>query len=379
MDDKLLITVVESIPLGLAIIFVIYFLFNKNENKVSRIYLILFFIALILIQFFLISADHTDNDYGKLLIPLIVGGALIIAPTMYAYVNSLIFKQKNLNPYKLYFIGILFFVINLLVFSIIIFTKGDDSIRDFIGDLLYFTTIFPLAVIFPIQSIYYIYLSFRSIKKHQIDIGEIYSYREGINLQWVKIFLAGFIIWFILVFFNSYIASYQTEKLSFLAEYFYEITTTVFILFIGIKAIQQTTTNNVLAISLAKTELKIDASSESDNSDKFILIKDNLDKYTKEEKPYLDSSITIYDLAKMISTNYKYLSKTINKEYGQNFVSYINHFRIIEAKELLQKPENNNYTIEAIGEMSGFKSKSAFNLAFKKNTGYTPSEYKNKI
>ena len=376
MDDKLLITVVESIPLGLAVIFALYFLFNKNENKLSRIYLILFYIAFILVQIFLISADHTGDDYGKLLIPLIIGGALIISPTMYAYVNSLIFKKKALNPYKLYFIGTLFFTLNIIVFTIIIFTKEENSILNFISNSIYFTTLFPLSVIFPIQSIYYIYLSFKSIKKHQIDIGEVYSYEEGINLQWVKIFLTGFIIWLILIILNSYIASFQTETLSFMAEYFYEITTTIFILFIGIKAIQQTTINNILAISEVKKEQKDETSSEVQNADKFILIKDNLDRCTNEEKPYLNSSLSIYDLAKMIGTNSKYLSKTINNEYGQNFVSYINHFRILEAKVLLDSPENDNYTIEAIGKMSGFKSKSAFNLAFKKITGYTPSEFK---
>ena len=59
-------------------------------------------------------------------------------------------------------------------------------------------------------------------------------------------------------------------------------------------------------------------------------------------------------------------------------MSYINHFRINSAKELLKNAEYEHYTIEAIGGMSGFKSKSAFNSAFKKITGYTPSEYKSK-
>ncbi|MBL7937270.1 MAG: helix-turn-helix transcriptional regulator, partial [Bacteroidia bacterium] len=34
-----------------------------------------------------------------------------------------------------------------------------------------------------------------------------------------------------------------------------------------------------------------------------------------------------------------------------------------------------NYTIEAHGNEVGFKSKSSFNLAFKKHVGVTPSEF----
>ena len=62
--------------------------------------------------------------------------------------------------------------------------------------------------------------------------------------------------------------------------------------------------------------------------------------------------------------------------YQQNFVTFINAYRIEYAKNLLNNPEKNNLTIEAIGQGSGFKSKSAFNNAFKKITGINPSDFK---
>ena len=81
-------------------------------------------------------------------------------------------------------------------------------------------------------------------------------------------------------------------------------------------------------------------------------------------------------MAKMTNTNYKYLSKTINSKTGFNFVSYINKYRVEEAKDQLRDKNLSHYTIEAIGEMCGFKSKSAFNGAFKKITQVTPSVFK---
>ena len=94
------------------------------------------------------------------------------------------------------------------------------------------------------------------------------------------------------------------------------------------------------------------------------------------QTPFTNTDLTIYDLAKLANTNYKYLSRAIKQLSNQNFASYINSYRVEEAKRLLKNKEFDNYTIEALAEMSGFKSKSAFNTAFKKITGDTPSHYK---
>ncbi|MBU0488050.1 MAG: helix-turn-helix domain-containing protein, partial [Bacteroidetes bacterium] len=55
----------------------------------------------------------------------------------------------------------------------------------------------------------------------------------------------------------------------------------------------------------------------------------------------------------------------------KNFKNLINEYRIKESRKLLiTKP---NLTIEAIAHDVGFRSKSAFNAAFKLYTGVTPS------
>ena len=52
--------------------------------------------------------------------------------------------------------------------------------------------------------------------------------------------------------------------------------------------------------------------------------------------------------------------------------------KISQAKLLLLNPEYEDYTITSIGLESGFNSKSTFYTVFKKHTGLTPNEYKNK-
>lgn len=103
----------------------------------------------------------------------------------------------------------------------------------------------------------------------------------------------------------------------------------------------------------------------------FQKIKEDLLEVMKTEKPYLDHNLNIFSLSKRLNTNSKYLSQVINQEFNKSFVHFINEYRIEEAKQILLV--DNNYTIEAQSQMVGFKSKSSFNIAFKRHTGVTPS------
>ncbi len=99
-------------------------------------------------------------------------------------------------------------------------------------------------------------------------------------------------------------------------------------------------------------------------------------RHIASQKPYLDQELTISQLADQLDINSKYLSQIINEKLDQNFMDFINSHRIERAKELLLSPAFEYYTIQAIAEEAGFKSKSAFYNAFKKFTGKTPVEFK---
>ena len=105
-------------------------------------------------------------------------------------------------------------------------------------------------------------------------------------------------------------------------------------------------------------------------------IKADLLDFMETSKPYLNQKLLINQLARDINTNNKYLSYVINKEFDQNFVTFINNYRISESKIYMQDAEYENYKIEAIGNMAGFKSRSSFNNAFKNITGETPSAFR---
>jgi YesN/AraC family two-component response regulator len=94
------------------------------------------------------------------------------------------------------------------------------------------------------------------------------------------------------------------------------------------------------------------------------------------EKPFTYSSLKLNQLAKMIGTTPNYLSQVINEERDQNFYNFVNGYRIEEAKRMIQDPANEQVTLLSIAYDVGFNSKSAFNTAFKKYTGTTPSQFR---
>ncbi len=130
---------------------------------------------------------------------------------------------------------------------------------------------------------------------------------------------------------------------------------------------------NLLKAIETQDELNGKKKNIDENLSKEIIKK--LEDLMKQEEIFLNSGITLAEVAKELDTNTTYLSRLINEYYEMNFSNYINKHRIEKAKMMILKKEQNFLTFEGIANNVGFTSKSAFNTAFKKFTGKTPSEF----
>lgn len=92
-------------------------------------------------------------------------------------------------------------------------------------------------------------------------------------------------------------------------------------------------------------------------------------------KAFCDVDFTLIKLADMVGSNSAYVSQIINDSFKQNFKTFINDYRIKEARRMLSEPEYKKYSIRSISTMVGFKSRSRFDIIFKEITGITPSFY----
>ncbi len=71
-----------------------------------------------------------------------------------------------------------------------------------------------------------------------------------------------------------------------------------------------------------------------------------------------------------------YISVLKNEKLEKSFFELLAEFRVRKAMEILASPEGDILTIEELAEQVGYNSKSAFNSAFKKQTGKTPSQFR---
>ena len=96
----------------------------------------------------------------------------------------------------------------------------------------------------------------------------------------------------------------------------------------------------------------------------------------KANKPYLDNTLCLDQLAIQVGIPSRPLSTIINRHFNKNFFEFINQYRIEEAKFLLRAPQHKHKTVLNIVLDAGFNSKATFNTFFKKIVGITPSQYR---
>ncbi|TVP43576.1 MAG: AraC family transcriptional regulator [Mongoliibacter sp.] len=101
-----------------------------------------------------------------------------------------------------------------------------------------------------------------------------------------------------------------------------------------------------------------------------------IEKYLETKKPYLDSSFRMQDMVEDTCIQRHHLSATINTVYQMNFNGLINKYRVNYIKKNIHAKKWSNLSLEGIGMEAGFKSRSTFLQSFKKETGMTPSVFR---
>jgi len=96
------------------------------------------------------------------------------------------------------------------------------------------------------------------------------------------------------------------------------------------------------------------------------------------EKPYLDGDLTLQQLGSKVGLAPNHLSQIINDTWKMGFQEFLNSYRVKAAEALLRDPATSRRSILEIAHEAGFNSKSAFNAAFQRHRGITPTEFRKK-
>lgn len=96
----------------------------------------------------------------------------------------------------------------------------------------------------------------------------------------------------------------------------------------------------------------------------------------EREQPWRNSELTLADLAARMGTTPHKLSEVLNTEIGQTFYDFVNGYRVRDVQRRIDAGDARQHKMLTLAMDAGFASKSTFNLAFKKHTSRTPSDYR---
>lgn len=91
---------------------------------------------------------------------------------------------------------------------------------------------------------------------------------------------------------------------------------------------------------------------------------------------YTESGLSVKDISEHIHLSASYTCTFFKNETGTTLNQYITEFRMEKAKQLLSDPR---YRITDVSEAVGYNDGNYFGKSFRKHTGLSPSEYREKV
>ena len=105
-------------------------------------------------------------------------------------------------------------------------------------------------------------------------------------------------------------------------------------------------------------------------------VMERLAELMQEDRMFLDSNLSLPQLATELNCSVNHLSQAINSGFGMSFFDYVNQYRVNAAEQQLSAHGGRKGAILDIALSVGFNSTSTFYAAFKKSTGQTPAQYR---
>ena len=114
-----------------------------------------------------------------------------------------------------------------------------------------------------------------------------------------------------------------------------------------------------------------------------ILSNEVLDKYHQElesviksKSLYLRPKLCLDDLSDETGISVEYVKQVLSEKLNLSFFEFISEYKVLRAKRLLTKIDDNHFSISKVAIESGFKTDESFIVLFKKHTHISPEYYR---
>ncbi|MEJ2544740.1 MAG: AraC family transcriptional regulator [Calditrichaceae bacterium] len=364
-----------------AVILIIFLLASPSKRPLSnRLLAAYLFISLLDIsaRFLSVYVFTSHPGLGMVLSETV----FFMAPLLYLFFKSSVYIDFKLSKRSLlHFLPYPIILIVLIPGYFIPLLNNPDA--DWV-ELLYETDLYKVTYIsLHVQIFVYYVLIFRMLYKYKQIVLENYSSQKLENYKWLLQFILLFSFEMIVATLKNIIRFNSAVEIYNLAQNIVVVLILSIIFWLIIKALlnPKLFSGVYIDVQLVKTMLNSNTNSKNaDSAEKLEQDNDQLIRklrvHMKEHEPYLDSNLSIYDLAKQLNVPARELSVSINHTLNKHFFDFINEYRIKKAMDLIQNSSDEKLTILEILYEVGFNSKSSFNTAFKKHSGITPTEFK---
>ncbi|MEZ4810481.1 MAG: AraC family transcriptional regulator [Allomuricauda sp.] len=314
---------------------------------------------------------------------------LLIGPSLYFYVRS--FREKITWKKSLphFIIFGLFIVYDSYLFQKMILQYPYSHIVP--AEIPHTLSVIVRVPVRTAQMVAYYFLVRGALRTYQKSIQNLYSETSRINLSWVRwlnngylfLVLNGLVFYILILGFPDKFGLFIAINLALVTPYIYGAT---------YKGMSQPTLwqlksgqdKDIVLEEIHELEQATGLEMEKEQKEQRQLlppeklneIASQIIEKMEEDKLYLQSELTLKDLADEIKIPSYQVTLAINEAMKKNFYDLVNGYRVEEAKSLLTDSKSGHIKILAIGYDSGFNSKTTFNTVFKKITGFTPTDFK---
>ncbi|ODB83988.1 hypothetical protein A3195_09705 [Candidatus Thiodiazotropha endoloripes] len=349
---------------------------------------------------FLHQSGHVTS-YPRLLV-IDTNIDFLFGPLTYLYVTALTARSgfhftlqqwRHFLPFLLGFVILIpLMLLDQQQLQSLLNSQGEQQDSDILWAELAMIVVGVLSIL---QMALYLGLSIKRLLQHQKSIEDQFSFLERINLAWLKNLLLALVVLYLFYLADVFLADLLAFPEEVIGIHFLMIVLVIYSMgYLGLRQpaifTQQDrsatqTDGQSMDAHANQTDANLNDREPTASHTKYQrsaldsktsqLLYEELQNHMDEQRTFLDSKLTLPQLAAQLSISPNYLSQVINEQAECNFFDFINRYRVEEAQRHLTAGAA-QVNILGIALDAGFNSKSAFYTAFKRHTGQTPSQYR---
>ena len=378
MSTALIISILSGAIGFLSLLFSIFLITVKSENKISN----LLIAGFLMLTAFDISVYYYADwiQFPPSIEMLRVRLSAFKSPLLFLYILSVVNNDFKFKPIHL--LNAVPFLIDILILLPNFFLASRSQQELFFANYFDNPEIKWIAIFSYSISVLYILASLWVVKRYRALLLENYATDQALTnyrflSQLILFIIVGFTLTSIkeIFLFNAEQNIINASRVVMLSYGLFFMSWLVLKALLSPKLFRGVSSKMKLAKEFIKEEEQVTLNKTSEEDELTQQIK-TLRAYMEEHEPYLSPDLTINELSKLIGLPARELSILINHHLDQHFFDFINEYRIKKAMHLLRAPAYKKHTILEILFEVGFNSKSPFNTAFKKFTNLTPSQYR---